>query len=191
MNSGARTNQVCLLLGSNLSPERNLPRATSLLRRYVEVAHASLVWETPAVGSPGPNFLNAALLVRTPLEAEQLKDRVLSRIEAHLGRRRTDDKYASRPIDIDIVAWNCTVTDADIWRFAHIAVPVSEVLPCDIRSDQGETLAQVAKRLMQTTPIRLRGELSPASLHYGELSAQNPRLAGSDVDCQAKARSNI
>ena len=164
MNKGARTSQACLLLGSNIAPENNLPRAIILLQRYVEVTGASLVWETPAVGSPGPSFLNAAVLVRTNLKPEQLKNQVLSLIEENLGRRRTGDKYASRPIDIDIVAWDCQVTDANIWRFAHVAVPVSEVLSCDIRSDQGETLAQVAGRLMQTTTIRLRGELSTAPL---------------------------
>jgi 7,8-dihydro-6-hydroxymethylpterin-pyrophosphokinase len=86
---------------------------------------------------------------------------VLNAIETHLGRVRTTDKFAARPIDIDIIAWECQVTDPDVWRFAHAAVPVSEVLPCNVHSDTGESLAQAAARLMQTTSIRMHSSLSP------------------------------
>jgi len=68
------SSQACLLLGSNITPEHNLPRAMELLRHHVEVSRASRVWETPAVGSAGPNFLNAAILVRTRMEPEQRKN---------------------------------------------------------------------------------------------------------------------
>ena len=162
MNSRATTSQACLLLGSNIAPEQNLPKAIALLCRYVEVARTSRVWETPAVGSGGANFLNVAVLVRTHLKAEQLKNQVLSAIEADLGRVRTADKFASRTIDIDIIAWDCQVTDPNVWQFAHVAVPVSEVLLCDVHSDSGESLAQAAARLRHTTSIRLHGRLSPA-----------------------------
>ncbi len=155
MNADRNVDQACLLLGSNIAPERNLPRAIDLLRRHVEVAGASQVWETPAVGSPGPNFLNAAVLVSTGLAPDQLRNQVLRAIESDLGRVRTADKYAPRPIDIDIVAWNGQVTDPDVWRYAHAAVPVSEVLPCEFNEEQGETLSQVANRLRQEVPIRL------------------------------------
>lgn len=164
MNPARPASQACLLLGSNVAPERNLPKALILLSQYVEVAEASLVWETPAVGSEGPNFLNAAVLVRTDLPPDLLEKRVLKAIENRLGRVRSADKYAPRPIDIDIVAWDCQVTDPDVWRYAHAAVPVSEVLPCDTRSAAGETLAQAAQRLMKSTDIRPRGELSPTRL---------------------------
>jgi 2-amino-4-hydroxy-6-hydroxymethyldihydropteridine diphosphokinase len=160
MNQARPASQACLLLGSNIAPEQNLPRALALLSQHVEVADASLVWETSAVGSQGPDFLNAAVLVRTNLPPDLLEKRVLKAIEQRLGRVRSADKYAPRPIDIDLVAWDCQVTDPDVWRHAHAAVPVSEVLPCDTTSAAGETLAQAAQRLMQTTPIRPRGELA-------------------------------
>ena len=159
MNTNGNTGQACLLLGSNIAPERNLPRAMELLRRYVEVEGASRVWESPAVGSPGPNFLNAAVLARTYLAPDELKRLVLSAIEQDLGRVRTADKNSPRPIDIDIVAWNGQVTDPDVWRYAHAAVPVAEMLPNNFHSEQGETLAQVATRLRQSTPIHLVGEI--------------------------------
>lgn len=160
MNPESNLDYACLLLGSNIAPERNLPRALELLRRHVEVSGASQVWETPAVGSAGPNFLNAAVLVRTRLAPEQLKNLVLGAIESDLGRVRTADKYAPRPIDIDIVAWNGRVTDPDVWQYAHAAVPAAEVLSGEIYSEKGETLAEAAARLSQFSSIHLVGELS-------------------------------
>jgi len=156
--------QACLLLGSNIAPEQNIPRAVALLSQHVEVDLTSSIWETPAVGSSGPNFLNAAVLVRTDLQPHQLKSQVLHFIENHLGRIRSQDKYAPRPIDLDIVAWDCQVIDPDVWAYAHAAVPVSQVLPCDTHSTTGESLSQVARRLMESTSIKACGELQPAIL---------------------------
>ena len=86
--------QVCLLLGSNIQPERNLPLAVRELGEQLTILRASSVWESPAVGSRGPNFLNAALLCQTGLAAEALKWQVLRPLEARLGRVRNQDKNA-------------------------------------------------------------------------------------------------
>ena len=53
--------QVCLLLGSNIRPEYNLPIAIALLQNQMTILRMSHAWETPPVFSTGPNFLNAAL----------------------------------------------------------------------------------------------------------------------------------
>jgi len=158
MNPRQVISQACLLLGSNIAPERNLPRAVQLLGLHAEIGRTSMVWETPPVGSDGPNFLNAALLVETDLNPEQFKAAVIRPVEAYLGRVRSTDKFAPRPIDIDIVAWDCQVMDTDIWRYAHAAVPVSEVLPCETLSETGESLAQAAQRLLTETPLQPRPE---------------------------------
>ena len=154
MKSNGLLNQACLLLGSNIDPQTNLPRAMAMLKQFVDIIAVSLIWETPAVGSDGPNFWNVAVLVRTHLDAEQLKAAVLRPVEESLGRLRSADRNAPRTIDIDIVAWDCQVTDPDVWIHAHAAVPVAEVLPCDTVSSEGELLAHTAKRLAEITPLQ-------------------------------------
>jgi len=160
MSQLSSTNQACLLLGSNIAPERNLPRAIELLSLHTEITEASMVWETPPVGLNGSDFLNAAVLIQTDMDVSQFKKTVIQPVEAYLGRVRTSDKYASRTIDIDIVAWDCQVMDPDVWQYAYAAVPVAEVLPCETTSKSGESLAQTAKRLLEETPLQPRLEFS-------------------------------
>ncbi len=150
--------QVCLLLGSNIQPEKNLARGIELLRQKVMVVRSSSVWESPSVGSTGPDFLNMALLVTTSLEAGELKEKVLRPLEAQLGRFRSADKNAPRTIDLDIILFDDRLVDPDLFLYAHRAVPVAEILP-GYHSSQGLTLAEVASELARTTPIRLKPDV--------------------------------
>ncbi len=148
--------QVCLLLGSNIEPEKNLPRGVDLLRQKVGILRVSSVWQSPSVGSAGPDFLNMALLATTSYEPEDLKKKVLRPVEAELGRRRSADKNAPRPFDADIIFFDGQLVDETLLEFVHRAVPVSELLP-DYRSAEGKTLAEIAAELTKTNPIRKYG----------------------------------
>lgn len=155
-------NRVCLMLGSNINPEENIQRALRKLEQIFPVEGVSAVWETPAIGSAGPNFLNVAMVISTLLDPRTLKERVLRPLEARLGRQRTADKNAPRTLDIDIIAWNAVILDHDVWHHAHLAVPVAELLPCYQSDETGELLEQAARRLSRMTPIRPRPEVRPA-----------------------------
>jgi 2-amino-4-hydroxy-6-hydroxymethyldihydropteridine diphosphokinase len=147
---------VYLGLGSNIAPETNLKHALTLLGDTVQVIAVSKVWKTQAVGTEGPDFLNAAIAIRTKLPPDELKIRVLREIERQLGRVRTEDKNAPRPIDIDILIFDSELSDPQIWSQVHLAVPLAELIPNYIHRENGETLAQVARRLLLSTPINIK-----------------------------------
>jgi 2-amino-4-hydroxy-6-hydroxymethyldihydropteridine diphosphokinase len=151
--------QACLLLGSNIRPEDHIPLAVDLLQKQLSVLQASSVWETTAVGSDGPNFLNAALLVSTSLGINALKERVLHPIEAQLGRVRSRDKNAARTIDIDMLIFDGQTLDSTLWNYAYRAVPAAELLP-ETLSGTGEKLKDAAARLYRTGQIRLRTDVA-------------------------------
>ena len=151
--------RVCLLLGSNIEPEKNIPLAVNLLQKQLTILQVSSVWESKAVGSDGANILNAALLVLTSLEAKILKEQVLHPLEAQLKRVRTRNKNAPRTIDLDILLFDQQLLDPDLWQYAYRAVPLSEVLP-DLQSETGEYLKDAALRLAHTTPIWVRKDIS-------------------------------
>jgi len=146
--------QVCLLVGSNIRAEENLRLAVQRLQEGMLIQRASSVWKTAAVGSDGPDFLNMALLVTTPLNATELKMQALRPLEDEMGRIRSADKNAARPIDLDIIVFDGEILDGLLWRHAYRAAPVAELLP-DLRSDSGETLEQAAERLSALEKVEL------------------------------------
>jgi 2-amino-4-hydroxy-6-hydroxymethyldihydropteridine diphosphokinase len=153
--------QACLLLGSNIRAEENLGRAIQLVQKKTELIHVSSVWETASIGSDAPNFLNLALLVLTPLDTEELKTKVLRPLEAEMGRVRSADKNAPRPIDLDIIIFDGKVVDELLWKHAYRAAPAAELLP-DLRSASGELLGQAALRLAAEEVVFRREDLSYA-----------------------------
>lgn len=138
--------QACLLLGSNIEAQKNLPKAVGLLSKELVILRTSSVWQSKAVGSDGPDFLNAALLVETNLSVHELKDRVLLKVEEDLKRVRTEDKNAPRTIDIDIIFYDGKQIDDELDRYEHILLPVSEVMN-QVERPSEVTLEKVALNL--------------------------------------------
>jgi 2-amino-4-hydroxy-6-hydroxymethyldihydropteridine diphosphokinase len=136
-----------LSIGSNIEPLRNIPRAIALLREHSPGLALSARYETKAVGNAGPNFINLAVCLTTPLDAAALKRDVLAPIEKALGRVRTADKYAPRTIDLDITLFDGQVVDQELWKRFHLAAPLAELLPGFKNPQTGETLEAVALRL--------------------------------------------
>jgi 2-amino-4-hydroxy-6-hydroxymethyldihydropteridine diphosphokinase len=98
---------VVVGLGSNLGDRLgNLRRAADKLGELggVEVLARSSVFETAALGGPlQPDFLNAALCLRTSIEPVALLSHGLA-VERSLGRRRPDAvRWGPRTIDIDVL----------------------------------------------------------------------------------------
>ncbi len=140
--------RVYLSLGSNIAPEKNLPRALRLLAEQVRVLGVSRVWQTPPYGTRGAPFLNAAALIETSLPAERLKGEVLRPIEAALGRARGPDKFAPRPIDLDIILYSGRLLEPEMWQRPHLVIPLAELLPDCENPRTGEHLPEAARRLL-------------------------------------------
>lgn len=99
--------RIVIGLGSNVGDRMaNLDAAEARLRtdRALHVLRRSPVYETPPAGGPPQgDYLNAALLVVTSLDARKMLDRALS-IERALGRdRREEERWGPRTIDLDIL----------------------------------------------------------------------------------------
>jgi len=153
--NAAAPNLAFLSLGANIDPEKNLPAAVRELSRHGRVAAVSRVWQSPAAGRSGqPDFLNAALLLETSLSAPELKEKVIAAIETRLGRVRSGDKFAPRPIDIDIMLFNCdilrlgsrAIPDPEVLERPFVAIPLAEIAPHYRHPETGETLAAIAAR---------------------------------------------
>lgn len=159
-------NHAIILLGSNIDKEKNLPEAVRILREWCRVTAVSPVYETIPVGlRHQPNFLNAAVQVETDWNANQIKRRLLNKLEDRLKRKRLANKNAPRTIDADLVLFNDEVfdydchdggchhiPDPDILKFAHVAVPVADIVPDMPHPETAKSMAAIAARLMAALP---------------------------------------
>jgi 2-amino-4-hydroxy-6-hydroxymethyldihydropteridine diphosphokinase len=148
-----------LSLGSNIQPETHLISAIELLQKYGRVEKISSAWESESVGAPGPNYLNACLLLATPLSQPELKQQALLPIERSLGRQRTADKFAPRTIDIDIVIFDGKPSDNRYWEQAFVVVPLAEIHPGYRNPLTPESLIKTATHLRQRVWMERRPEV--------------------------------
>ncbi len=147
-------NRAYLSLGSNMAAEKNLPKAVQLLRKYGEVRATSSVWESSALGGVDqPNYLNAAVLLETPLSPASLRHQAITHIESVLGRiRNPQNLHAPRPMDIDIMLFNRDIIlvgqrhipDAEIFERWFVALALAEIEPDYVHPETGQTLVEIA-----------------------------------------------
>lgn len=93
-------------LGSNVGDSAgHLRAAIELLEAEgIEIDAVSSAYVTEPVGEilDQPDFLNAAVRIRTDLEPEELLD-ACKRVEAERGRRFDLPRHSPRPLDVDLL----------------------------------------------------------------------------------------
>jgi 2-amino-4-hydroxy-6-hydroxymethyldihydropteridine diphosphokinase len=93
-------------LGSNVGDSAGHLRAALglLAGRGVEVEAVSSAYVTEPVGEilDQPDFLNAAIRIRTELEPEDLLD-LCKAVEAERGRALDAPRHSPRPLDVDLL----------------------------------------------------------------------------------------
>ncbi len=178
--SEPRANRAYLSLGSNIEPEQNLPTAVRELAAFGRILAVSSVWESAPFNDGGlerndrpadKNFLNAALLLETPLSPLKLYEQAFSSVERRLGRvRDPHDKNAPRTIDVDLSFFNDDVLefaghrvpDPEILIRPYVAIPLAEVAPDYVHPVERRRLADIAAAwsnnsgLLPRPDVRLR-----------------------------------
>ena len=146
---------VYISLGSNIAPQANILRAVKLLTDYIEIAQVSTFFLTEPIGSaPQPAYINGVLQCLCSQPARNLKYHVLRAVEHRLGRMRTADKYAPRPIDLDILLYGTsvvdevglTIPDPHLRSRAFICRGLLELNAEIVLPDTGERLKDVCSR---------------------------------------------
>jgi 2-amino-4-hydroxy-6-hydroxymethyldihydropteridine diphosphokinase len=115
--------EAVLGLGSNLGARRSIFRAASALLGALpgcSVLARSSLYETPPLGPPQPDYLNAALRVRWDGDVEALLQATQA-VEQQLGRER-GEHWGARTLDIDVLHWS----EGAVQR-AHLEVPHREL----------------------------------------------------------------
>lgn len=116
---------VFVALGSNVGDRdshlRNARAAVSALPDTFILAESDVEETEPLGGRKQEKYLNQMLAVTTSLAPEQLLDELL-RIESDNGRERRE-RWASRTLDLDIVAYGDRVVSTPRLTLPHPGLP--------------------------------------------------------------------
>ena len=156
-------------LGSNVGdPEAHLRAAVEALREHgVEVEAASSLYETEPVGEilDQPDFLNAAVRIRTELEPEALLD-LCKAIEVEHGRMLGAPRHGPRPLDVDLLLLDDLRLDSDRLTLPHpqltrrrfVLEPLVELEP-DLTLPDGSRLTEALAALGEDQRVERVGSL--------------------------------
>jgi 2-amino-4-hydroxy-6-hydroxymethyldihydropteridine diphosphokinase len=154
-------------LGSNEGNRLANLRAArdALVLHEVLVEASSSVYETAPQGevTDQPDFLNAALRVRTALGPEELLD-AAKRVERELGRKPGGVRHGPRPIDIDVLL----LGDVE-YSSARLSLPHREVT----------SRRFVLEPLLELDPELALPDGTPLALRLDAVRDQPVRRAGS------------
>lgn len=144
-------------LGSNVGDRAgHLRAAVELLgENGVEIEAVSSTYETEPVGEAldQPDFLNAAVRIRTDLEPEALLD-LCKRIEAERGRALDAPRHSPRPLDVDLLLLGdlelsterLTLPHREVTSRRFVLVPLLELDP-ELALPDGRRLADALAQL--------------------------------------------
>ena len=144
-------------LGSNVGdPAGHLRAAIELLEAEgIEVEAVSSTYVTEPVGEilDQPDFLNAAIRIRTDLEPEQLLD-VCKAVEAERGRSFDTPRHSPRPLDVDLLLLGdlelatarLTLPHREVTARRFVLVPLLELDP-ELTLPDGRRLADALAAL--------------------------------------------
>lgn len=156
-------------LGSNVGdPVAHLRAAVEHLEAEgIEVEAVSSSYVTEPVGEvlDQPDFLNAAVRIRTELEPEGLLD-ACKRVEAERGRSFDAPRHSPRPLDVDLLLLGDLELSTDRLTLPHrevttrrfVLVPLLELDP-ELTLPDGTRLANALSVLPEGQRVERKGRL--------------------------------
>ncbi|RSK68269.1 2-amino-4-hydroxy-6-hydroxymethyldihydropteridine diphosphokinase [Enterobacter huaxiensis] len=153
-----------IALGSNLASP--LEQVNAAVQALGEIPHSriqavSSFYRTPPLGPQDqPDYLNAAVVLNTALDAETLLDNT-QRIELQQGRVRKAERWGPRTLDLDIMLFGHEVIHTDRLTVPHYDMknrgfmlwPLFEVAP-DLIFPDGISLKSILDGLGAEKPAR-------------------------------------
>lgn len=148
--------RVTTILGSNSGNKRKIITETiHRLSTAGKIVMASSLYETEPWGfESGENFLNQVVVFETSLSPQEFLKHCLQ-AEQYLGRIRNPQgpRYASRPIDIDILFYDSIVLDSPELTIPHpriaernfVLIPLQEIMPDFIHPVFHKTITELQK----------------------------------------------
>ena len=140
--------RVYVGVGSNIEREKNIRGGLAALARRYGALTLSPVYEARAIGFAGDDFFNLVAAFDTGKTVAELEND-LYRIEFEHGRRREEDRFSARTLDLDLLLYGELVSDqhrvprADIIKYAFVLKPLFDLAPDLVHPQTGKSIAEI------------------------------------------------
>ncbi|NJP10170.1 MAG: 2-amino-4-hydroxy-6-hydroxymethyldihydropteridine diphosphokinase [Leptolyngbyaceae cyanobacterium RU_5_1] len=143
-----------IALGSNLGNSfATLEAAVGVLAQTpgISLVARSHWYQTTAVGSPQPDYLNGCVLLQTTLTPHELLGALLA-IERQFGRVRRE-RWEPRTLDLDLLLFDDLILDTPTLQIPHprmverafVLIPLSDIAPDWIEPVSGNAIAELVQ----------------------------------------------
>lgn len=142
--------EVYVSIGSNVDRETNIHKAVAIMRDVFGGMRLSPVYQSAAVGFDGDDFLNlvAGFETDNPV-SEVVAD--MHQIEDDLGRDRSQPRFSTRSIDLDILLYDYLILDQagisiprkEILHSAHVLKPLQDLIATNLHPVTGQNYGQL------------------------------------------------
>jgi len=148
-------------IGSNIDQEKYIRISTqSLKETFGENCQLRLspVYQTEAIGFDGDDFFNLVASFYTSFSPFEVEKK-LKAIEHKNGRRRDQDKFSARTLDIDLLLYDQEIIHSDgisiprdeIEKYAFVLLPLSDLAPELVHPQTHETMLEMWRKLKLKT----------------------------------------
>jgi 2-amino-4-hydroxy-6-hydroxymethyldihydropteridine diphosphokinase len=133
------------------------------LRHHLSDVRVAPFYRTPAVSPiPQADYLNTALVARSPLDAESLLA-LCQAIERSVGRRRRGERWGPRPLDLDLLWFGERISHRPELTLPHprlaerrfVLQPLADLIPDVQVPSAGRTVRELLARLPLETIERV------------------------------------
>ncbi|MBC8519473.1 MAG: 2-amino-4-hydroxy-6-hydroxymethyldihydropteridine diphosphokinase [Gammaproteobacteria bacterium] len=142
--------RIYLSIGSNIDREQSVSRAVEQLREDFGGLTVSTVYESEAVGFDGDAFYNLVVGFDSEMGLNEIQQQ-LRTIETENGRERGAEKFNPRTLDLDLLLYGdldlqdrgVDIPRAEIFRYAFVLRPLSEIAGNERHPQTGEQYSTI------------------------------------------------
>ncbi|CAB9541157.1 2-amino-4-hydroxy-6-hydroxymethyldihydropteridine pyrophosphokinase (EC 2.7.6.3) [uncultured Gammaproteobacteria bacterium] len=153
--------EIHINIGSNQNRRHNVAQAIEALKMNFFNVVCSDIFESAAVGFKGMDFYNMGVNATTDLSITDVLS-VLHTIENNQGRDRSQPKFSSRKIDLDLVLYDKVVDEKnnlprnDILKYNFVLLPLAQLSPQSVHPLENKTYKQLSATINQLKSYNIK-----------------------------------
>ena len=152
--------RVFVSIGTNINKEYNLRSCLSALQQIFRDVMKSSVYQSATVGFEGEDFYNMVVSFETTLTPSHT-NHVFFEIERKHGRKRGENQFVSRELDLDLLLYDDLIVDSgkvylphkDLSEHSYILKPMVEIAGDLVHPKIGKCLSELLQNLEHPEPI--------------------------------------